>query len=98
MHWDISYAVPTYSCLLQSNYVVKTGPAIESAQHTFSVNPVSFRFHDPGWDSVAQMNLICRLEETFRISIKGRETMRIKSYRDGLELVKKKLAEAAGGQ
>ena len=61
-------------------------------------NPVSFRFHDPGWDSVAQMNLICRLEETFRISIKGRETMRIKSYRDGLELVKKKLAEAAGGQ
>ena len=57
-------------------------------------NPVSFRFHDPGWDSVAQMNLISCLEETFRISFKGRESMKISSYRAGLELVQKKLEDA----
>ncbi len=57
-------------------------------------NPVSFRFHDPGWDSVAQMNLISCLEETFRISFKGRESMRISSYQTGLELVRKKLENA----
>jgi sugar O-acyltransferase (sialic acid O-acetyltransferase NeuD family) len=59
-------------------------------------NPVSFRFHDPGWDSIAQMNLICRLEETFHISFKGRETMKITSYQAGLELVRKKLRDAGG--
>ena len=58
-------------------------------------NPVSFRFHDAGWDSIAQMNLICRLEETFHISFKGRETMKITSYRAGLELVRKKIRDRA---
>jgi len=57
-------------------------------------NPVSFRFHDDGWDSIAQMNLICRLEETFRISFKGRETMKINSYRTGLDFVLKKIEES----
>ena len=57
-------------------------------------NPVSFRFHDPGWDSVAQMHLISRLEETFGVSFRGREAMKISSYRAGLELVEKKLEEA----
>lgn len=57
-------------------------------------NPVSFRFHDAGWDSIAQMSLICALEETFHISFKGRETMKINSYRAGLELVRKKLENA----
>lgn len=57
-------------------------------------NPVTFRFHDPGWDSVAQMNLISCLEETFRISFRGRESMKISSYRAGLELVQKKLEDA----
>ena len=56
-------------------------------------NPVSFRFHDDGWDSIAQMNLICRLEETFGISFKGRETMKINSYRTGLDFVRKKIDE-----
>lgn len=60
-------------------------------------NPVSFRFHDDGWDSIAQMNLICRLEETFGISFKGRETMKINSYRTGLDFVRKKL-EGSGNQ
>ena len=59
-------------------------------------NPVSFRFHDPGWDSVAQMSLICLLEETFQITFKGRESMRINSYRTGLDMVRKKLGEAEG--
>jgi acyl carrier protein len=40
------------------------------------------------------MELICKLEETFHISFKGRETMKIKSFGAGLELVKKKLGEA----
>ena len=53
-------------------------------------NPVSFRFHDPGWDSIAQMRLICALEEAFHISFKGRETMKVCSYRTGLDLVRKK--------
>ena len=56
-------------------------------------NPVTFHFHDSGWDSIAQMGLISQLEDTFRISFKGRETMRINSYRTGLEYVKKKLEE-----
>lgn len=61
-------------------------------------NPVSFRFHDAGWDSIAQMNLICSLETTFHISFKGRETMKITSYRTGLDLVRQKLQEAEGKQ
>ena len=61
-------------------------------------NPVSFRFHDDGWDSITQMSLVCRLEEAFGISFKGRETMKITSYRAGLELVRKKLKEAEGGK
>ena len=61
-------------------------------------NPVTFHFHDPGWDSIVQMNLICRLEETFHISFKGRETMKITSYQAGLEMVRKKRAEADAGR
>ncbi len=57
-------------------------------------NPVSFRFHDSGWDSITQMTLICRLEETFHIQFRGRETMKINSYRSGLDLVRKKLEQA----
>ncbi len=60
-------------------------------------NPVSFRFHDAGWDSIAQMSLICALEATFHISFKGRETMKINSFRAGLELVRKKLENGQGG-
>jgi sugar O-acyltransferase (sialic acid O-acetyltransferase NeuD family) len=59
-------------------------------------NPVSFRFHDPGWDSIAQMSLISALEDAFHISFKGREAMKINTYRSGLEFVKKKLEEAGG--
>ena len=62
----------------------------------FDFNPVTYRFHEPGWDSIAQMNLICRLEEAFGISFKGRETMKITSYRTGLELVQKKIRDAGG--
>ena len=61
-------------------------------------NPVSFHFHDPGWDSIVQMDLICRLEEAFHISFKGRETMKITSYRAGLELVRKKIRNAGEGK
>ena len=57
-------------------------------------NPVTFRFHDSGWDSIRQMHLISNLEETFHISFKGRETMKINAFRTGLELVKQKLQVA----
>ena len=60
-------------------------------------NPVAFRYHDPGWDSVAHMALVSRLEEAFGVSIRGREAMRLKSYNDGLLLVKNKLEQADGG-
>jgi acyl carrier protein len=72
----------------------------EVFSNTFSgvdFNPVSFRFHDSGWDSIAQMSLICALEEAFHISFKGRETMKITSYRTGLELVRKKLENDGKG-
>jgi sugar O-acyltransferase (sialic acid O-acetyltransferase NeuD family) len=59
-------------------------------------NPVAFRYHDSGWDSVAHMALVSRLEEAFGISIKGREVLRLKSYGDGLSLVKSKLEQADG--
>ena len=61
-------------------------------------NPVSFRFHDPAWDSIAQMSLISALEDTFHISFKGRETMKINSYWAGLEAVRKKLEEKSAGK
>jgi acyl carrier protein len=60
-------------------------------------NPVAFRYHDIGWDSVAHMALISRLEEAFSVSIRGREAMRLKSYNDGLVLIKSKLEQADGG-
>ena len=40
-------------------------------------NPVTFRYHDAGWDSVTHLALIAQLEETFHVSIKGREVMRL---------------------
>ena len=61
-------------------------------------NPVTFKFHDPGWDSVAQMTLISRLEEAFHISFKGREAMKLKSYAEGLHLVRNKLEKENGGR
>lgn len=61
-------------------------------------NPVTFKYHDPGWDSVAHMALISRLEEAFHISFKGREGMKLKSYADGLTLVKNKLEKENGGR
>lgn len=61
-------------------------------------NPVNFRFHDPGWDSIAQMKLICALEEAFNITIKGRDTMKINSFSAGFEFVRRKLAKAGKGR
>ena len=60
-------------------------------------NPVSFHYHDGGWDSLTHMQLISRLEEEFHISFKGRETMRLKSYADGLRMVRSKLEQTDGG-
>ena len=61
-------------------------------------NPVAFKYHDAGWDSVAHMTLISKLEEAFGVSFKGREAMRLKSYGEGLNLIKTKLEQANGGQ
>ena len=57
-------------------------------------NPVTYQFHEPGWDSVAQMALISRLEEAFSISFRGRESLKLRSYTAGLDMVRKKLEEA----
>lgn len=56
-------------------------------------NPVNFKYHDAGWDSVAHLMLISRLEEAFHISFKGREAMRLKSYGAGLKMIQDKLEE-----
>ena len=61
-------------------------------------NPVTFKYHDAGWDSVAHLMLISRLEEAFHISFKGREAMRLKSYGAGLRMVQDKLKPADGGR
>lgn len=45
----------------------------------------------PQWDSLAQMILIQRLEETFGISIPFDEMMKINSYENGLEYLKSKV-------
>ena len=60
-------------------------------------NPVTFRYHDGGWDSLTHMTLIGRLEDAFHISFKGREVMRLKSYADGLRMVRSKLEQTDGG-
>ena len=39
------------------------------------------------------MNLISHLEEAFGISIKGREVLKLNSFRAGLNIVRKKLSE-----
>ena len=59
-------------------------------------NPVSFRYHDDGWDSLTHMKLISRLEDEFHVTIKGREIMRLKSYSDGLKMIQRKLKEMEG--
>ena len=61
-------------------------------------NPVTFKFHDAGWDSVAHMTLIGKLEEAFGVSFKGREAMKLKSYGEGLNLIKTKLEQTNGGR
>ena len=61
-------------------------------------NPVTFKYHDAGWDSVAHLMLISRLEEVFHISFKGREAMRLKSYGAGLRMVQDKLEPTDGGR
>lgn len=61
-------------------------------------NPVTFKYHDAGWDSVAHMNLVSRLEEAFDIHFNGREAMRLKSYGAGLKMVQSKLAPTDGGR
>lgn len=61
-------------------------------------NPVTFRYHDAGWDSVTHLALIAQLEETFHVSIKGREVMRLKSYGAGLKMIQDKLEQADGGR
>ena len=61
-------------------------------------NPVTFKYHDAGWDSVAQMTLVSQLEEAFHISFKGREAMRLKSYGAGLKMIQSKLEQADGGR
>ena len=61
-------------------------------------NPVTFKYHDDGWDSLTHMSLISRLEEAFHVTFKGREVMRLKSYSDGLKMVRSKLEQADGGE
>lgn len=60
-------------------------------------NPVTFQYHHAGWDSVTHLMLISRLEESFHISFKGREAMRLKSYGAGLKMIQDKLKPADGG-
>ena len=64
----------------------------------FDFNPVTFRFHEDGWDSASQMALVSGLETAFGISFKGREVLKMNSFESGLNLVRKKLGEKSGGE
>ena len=59
----------------------------------YDYNPVTFRFHEDGWDSASQMALVAGLEAAFGISFKGREVLKMNSFESGLKLVRKKLDE-----
>ena len=61
-------------------------------------NPVTFRFHEDGWDSASQMALVAGLEAAFGISFKGREVLKMNSFESGLNLVRKKLGEKNRGE
>ena len=64
----------------------------------YDFNPVTFRFHEDGWDSASQMALVAGLEATFGISFKGREVLKMNSFESGLNLVRKKLGEKNRGE
>lgn len=40
-----------------------------------------------GWDSIAQMNLISRLEESFEIMLDPEDIVELNSYQKGLEIL-----------
>lgn len=42
-----------------------------------------------GWDSIAQMNLISRLEETFEIMLDPEDIVELNSYQKGFEILKR---------
>ena len=69
------------------------GKSFRPASKALIFNPVTFRFHEDGWDSASQMALVSGLEATFGISFKGREVLKINSFESGLNLVRKKLGE-----
>ena len=64
----------------------------------YDFNPVTFRFHEDGWDSASQMALVAGLEAAFGISFKGREVLKMNSFESGLNLVRKKLGEKSSGE
>ena len=61
-------------------------------------NPVTFRYHDQGWDSVAQMTLISRLEKQFGVRIRGRDVLKLRSYGAGLGMIRSMLEKGDGGK
>lgn len=56
-------------------------------------DPITFHIHDLGWDSLAQMTLIAKLEDSFNIVLDGEDPSKVDSYKNGLELIRKKLKE-----
>jgi acyl carrier protein len=64
----------------------------------YDYNPVTFRFHEDGWDSASQMALVAGLEAAFGISFKGREVLKMNSFESGLNLVRKKLDDKSKGE
>ena len=52
-------------------------------------DPITFHIHDLGWDSLAQMTLIAKLEDSFNIVLDGEDPSKVDSYKNGLELIRK---------
>ena len=45
----------------------------------------------PAWDSMGQLNLVVELEDAFNISLEPEEISQIKSFRDIIAVVSKKI-------
>lgn len=82
---------PAQGVLTRTQVAEKYWEVFESCFEGIDFNPVTFHFHDDGWDSVSHMKLAAELEKAFGIHFKGREIMRLNTFGSGLELVRKKL-------
>ena len=66
---------------------------LEILKETFefdSVDKTCSQTTCPAWDSMGQLNLVVELEDAFNISLEPEEIIKMKSFNDIVEIVKRK--------